>query len=316
MHPSRPLVRSRGFTLVELLIVIAIIGILVAMLMPAVQMARESARKSVCANNLKQISTASITHLTTFKYLPDGGESPWHARTFVGNQPARSPNQYWGVLYQILPYMEEENLWASDDDVLVQSTPINAYFCPTRRRPSAMLGGANTAGGVRAMNDYAGNGGTSDTGNMGWAIFGNGNDGTIVRRPDGTTQRSGHVSRTLIRDGTSCTLLFAEKALNIARIDEWQPDDDAGYVEGYDFDTIRWGYFQPIRDWQDDTDASSYVGITMVPYRGAFGSSHEASFNAAMCDGSVRQISYFIPLDVFKGLCNRDNGESIDVSTL
>src|SRR5687768_6477407 len=65
--------RPRGFTLVELLVVIAIIGILVALLLPAVQAARESARRTQCKNHLKQLSLAFLTHENTYGYFPSGG---------------------------------------------------------------------------------------------------------------------------------------------------------------------------------------------------------------------------------------------------
>ncbi len=103
-----------GFTLVELLVVIAIIGILVAMLLPAVQSAREAARRSSCLNHLKQMGLAAINYESTFGSLPPGYLGP-KDQTISGNAQANpgqgTPNQMIGVFTQILPYMEEMGIY-------------------------------------------------------------------------------------------------------------------------------------------------------------------------------------------------------------
>ena len=127
--------KACGFTLVELLVVIAIIGILIALLLPAVQMVRESARRTSCKNNLKQIGLACHTYAAAHEYLPPG----WKA-----SSPTGVPG--WGWASAILPYMEEENLsdqinfdlFIEDDnhsDAIVQ--PIASYFCPSDEAKSA-----------------------------------------------------------------------------------------------------------------------------------------------------------------------------------
>ena len=163
----------------------------------------------------------------------------------------------------------------------------------------------------RAMIDYAGNGGTDTTGDNGWGTLGNGKDGAIVRRPDGSADRSGPVGVAEIRDGTSNTLLVGEKCLNVGILGQTQPDDDSGYMDGWDWDIVRWGYFQPNPDWSDPNASGGNV-----PLRGAFGSSHSGAFNAVLCDGSVRPISYSIALDVFRRLSSRKDGQPLDASKL
>src|SRR5438046_2235683 len=99
--------RAQGFTLVELLVVIAIIGILVALLLPAVQAAREAARRTQCKNNIKQLSLGCLLHEDAHKYLPSGGwrDSYWADpnRGYGGKQPGS-----W--YYNILAYIEEQAL--------------------------------------------------------------------------------------------------------------------------------------------------------------------------------------------------------------
>ena len=140
MIPTRPAkaaigARHRGgFTLVELLVVIAIIGTLAGLLLPAVQAARESGRRTACSNNLKQLATAAESHKTSLGHFPTGG---WSSN-WIGN-PNRGGNwmQPGGWCYTLLPYMESLNLYtlastAGGRDQLV-STNQPLLVCPTRR---------------------------------------------------------------------------------------------------------------------------------------------------------------------------------------
>ena len=326
---------ARGFTLVELLVVIAIIGLLVALLLPAVQAAREAARRIQCANNLKQIGLAFHLHHDAHRILPDGGLRYWTFRRWAGGssssgKPAHAPNQDWGWGYQILPYLEHHSLWLDKNDATVGGTPIATYFCPSKRLPTTInltgykssstdpYGVGITLFPLRAANDYAGNGGNDSIGNdpnNQW-IRGNGRDGTVVRRPDGSVDRSRSVSLTKggIEDGTSYTMLVSEKCMNLGIATLPQPADDGGYAGGWDWDTIRWGRFPPMPDWYDPTPVLA-SDTTNKNQHSAFGSSHGA-LNAVFVDGSVHSIRLDVDQTAFERVCSRNDGAKFSWSDL
>jgi prepilin-type N-terminal cleavage/methylation domain-containing protein/prepilin-type processing-associated H-X9-DG protein len=305
--------QRRGFTLIELLVVIAIIAVLIGLLVPAVQKVREASNRARCANNLRQIGLAFHNHHDVFHAFPDGGEH-WdpvaYPRVMNGGTPAASPNQNWGWGFQILPYIEQENLWKNPDSNLVRGTTVPIYFCPSRRAPMIIQVGSI---GI-AMLDYAGNAGTDDNDPLGGAAIGNGRNGLVVRRPDGSGSRSGRVRiGRNIPDGTSSTLLVAEKRMRPDHLGQAQLDDDQGYTAGWDRDEISWGISPPAPDTPGESG----------DYQ--FGSAHGSGFNAVFADGSVRHISYSIqsnndltagPLGVWQRICVRDDGLPVNLDDL
>jgi prepilin-type N-terminal cleavage/methylation domain-containing protein len=295
--------RRRGFTLIELLVVIAIIGVLIALLLPAVQKVRESGNRVTCANNLKQIGLAFHNHHDIFGYFPDGGEH-WNThRSWSDDEPEVAPHQNWGWAFQILPYIEQTNMWRARDDHVTRGTLFRTYYCPTRRQPMLVY---DSRYGWSSMLDYAGNGATDQIEHeYGW--WGNARNGTVVRRPGGGANRSVAVRLgTVIPDGASNTLLVAEKRMHTKYLGVRMDDDDQGFVAGWDWDEIRWALRPPAQDTMANwTEAVAYQ----------FGSAHVAGMNAVFCDGSVHVIRYSIQSNnsednpgVWQRLCIRDDG--------
>ncbi|TWT87222.1 Type II secretion system protein G precursor [Pseudobythopirellula maris] len=141
---QRPsLTKKSAFTLVELLVVIAIIGILVALLLPAVQSAREAARRTQCKNQVKQLALACLLHEDVNGFLPTGG---WSS-AFTGD-----PNRGFGEtqpgswLFSVLPFIEEQGVWDLGSGMQgdpaawaiastkAHQTPITSFYCPSRRQ--------------------------------------------------------------------------------------------------------------------------------------------------------------------------------------
>jgi len=167
MHPSRRF-HSDGFTLVEVLVVIAIIGVLVGLLIPAVQAARESARRSTCSNNLRQLSLGLLSYEKTKQKFPPAHGYRESLLVSANNSPFS-----WGA--RILAYIEESNLASVLDPVInsntslashatavktAVATPINTFRCPsdsTAPRVAAFPGSSPALNGVTAS--YVGNAG-------------------------------------------------------------------------------------------------------------------------------------------------------------
>jgi prepilin-type N-terminal cleavage/methylation domain-containing protein/prepilin-type processing-associated H-X9-DG protein len=159
--------RRRAFTLVELLVVIAIIGVLVALLLPAVQAAREAARRAQCQNNLKQIGLSCQNLVSALKTFPTGGVAPNPDIRYYLTPPATgstsptgSPNgpakQGLGWGYQILPYIEGGAVQQVKTLNDLQNIVVEGYNCPSRRGPTR---GPSSSGGLNfpaVLTDYAG----------------------------------------------------------------------------------------------------------------------------------------------------------------
>ena len=278
-----------GFTLVELLVVIAIIGILIAMLLPAVQQVREAARRITCANNFKQIGFAVHNYESAHRTFPDGGLNWAASRTMQGSIPTNAPDQDWGWLYQILPYLEQNDLYANEDDAVVEKTAVSAYCCPSRRPPTVLAG-------VRSMIDFAGNAGLNERLDQPTREWSHGQiGGVIVRR---TTRPVGFSNLT---DGTSNTILGGEKVVHPDHYYTFSCSDNEGFSTGFDYDIVRWASRLPCKDSDADPDASVCEG--------RFGSAHSSGVNFLFCDGSTHFVSFDVSLEPYQNASQRDDGQ-------
>jgi prepilin-type N-terminal cleavage/methylation domain-containing protein len=152
---------SNGFTLVELLVVIAIIGVLVALLLPAVQAAREAARRAECQNKLKQMGLAAQNFVSAMNVFPTGGDGAGPAiENYLQNGKPNGPDKMglgWG--YQLLPYLEQNAVYGLNTTTLVKSTVVPLYNCPSRRGPTISQeynGNTTVIGPTVVLSDYAG----------------------------------------------------------------------------------------------------------------------------------------------------------------
>jgi prepilin-type N-terminal cleavage/methylation domain-containing protein/prepilin-type processing-associated H-X9-DG protein len=209
--------KNRGFTLVELLVVIAIIAVLVGLLLPAINAAREAARRIECTNNLKQLGLSLTTYHTSHGTFPPGLQYDPAVYPDPSRTDSFQPN--WAIL--ILPYLEQQNLFDSFDFTQNVSAPVNrtprgttvqAFRCPTDIVGTPFVGMNNGEGDNWARGNYAANAGNGPLiiTDRPDAIFGPNSPGWLDSRRRGVMGANASVSIAGIRDGASNTLLVGE----------------------------------------------------------------------------------------------------------
>ena len=292
--------RARGaFTLVELLVVIAIIGVLVALLLPAVQAAREAARRTQCANHLKQLGLGAHLHVDQVGAFPHGG---WGYQNIGVPSKGLGPGQPGGWMYSLLPFIEQKNLFENQDPLFVVQQTFTVMNCPSRRPARAYVAGpsmwmpflATTAPKV-ARTDYAMNAGT---------VIMDTNGSADPNTPPGKAESDGVAGRAVwyamreVTDGLTNTYLFGEKYMNPDNYTNAQDlgDNENAYI-GSDRDTLRTN-LPPTRD-RKGVD-NSY----------AYGSAHPSGFSMVYCDGSVRHVPFSIDVTVHTQTLLRDDGKT------
>lgn len=293
--------RRHAFTLIELLVVIAIIGILVALLLPAVQAAREAARRMSCGNNMKQIGLAMHMYHDTFKQLPAG----WRGYDPATGKPHwfGLPGWAWGA--SILPYLEQSNVSdqlvhfalpvADPENERARTLKLPVFRCPSDPGKATFLlegGGLFVGPGSfqpleMARSNYIGVFGTQELHDV---------CPDASCEGDGTLFLNRGVEFGEIRDGLSQTFIVGERNSKFA------PSTWVGVVTG--------GAHSPAR----------VVGIATYPpnseetpehYFHNFSSFHPSGTHFLLADGAVRLISESIDMQLFRSLCTRSRADII-----
>ena len=332
--------KSQGFTLVELLVVIAIIGILVSLLLPAVQSAREAARRIQCSNNVKQMALAAHNHHAAHNHLPTGG---WGWRWIGDPDKGAGREQPGGWFFNLLAYMEEsaahDTQSGKSGETRLQAasqmlaTPISGALCPSRRAVQLFptwLATPNFAASTPqvARGDYAANGGQYYN-SISWVFGGEDGPGSYQdgSSPEavakwqeldsnelctGIEHGGSEIGFRHIVDGTANTYMYGEKLINADMYVNGQDGgDNENLYMGHNGDQTRWSGIQV-----DDT-YHSLDPVRDTPGFGdwkRWGSAHPAIFQMSFCDGSVRSISYDVDTMVHAFHGSRNDQQIVDAA--
>lgn len=285
----------KAFTLVELLVVIAIIGLLIALLLPAVQAARESARRCSCCNNLKQVGLAAHMHHNTHERLPAG----WDGYD-AGGRPWAMGSPGWGWAARILPFLEQANVEKNLINYKLPATDpansqarlymIKTYRCPSDTGKDTFLNmdeesGAGTLDFATA--NYVGVWGTTDTHVCGTLPAG------AQCTSDGCFFHNSSLRFADIRDGLSQTFLVGERNSRL---------DYSTWVGTYDVNDCSQGRIVGTASYPPNSQASDIHN---------FSSEHPSGTHFLLADGSVRIVAETIDTAAYHALCTRSGNDSV-----
>lgn len=314
--------KRTAFTLVELLVVIAIIGILVALLLPAVQYAREAARRMQCSNHLKQMGVAMHTYHDTMKTLPPGRTS-----RSISTHAHLLPFMEYSNVHQLIDFSKSSG---HADNARARGTKVPIFNCPSDRHDAMSLGEAGT-------NYRACQGSGLLWGNI---VTNPSSTNYGVPGPNGVFFLSSGVTFGEITDGTSNTAAFSEhirgdnsNALANERMDTFRPGTRPTTLDQAmaDCESVNWQElrFQGTSDvgvpWLEGYHSTTVYFHVSGPNRRSCmfppgliattaNSNHPGGVNLLLCDGSVRKINNSINLETWRRLGSRDGNETLDAT--
>lgn len=302
-----------AFTLVEMLVVIAIIGILLALLLPAVQAAREAGRRVQCSNNLKQTGLAIHNFHDTTGRLP-----PSHTGGLPGN------DKYGTWLVVILPYLEQANLygqfdltttWDAGSNPAAAQLPgaqLSVYQCPSRHAGGSI---SDNSPQVGATGDYAAGSVVNPSyGNYQWQW----QDPSILWGALIGAQRNGPVWKSrlglsAITDGLSNTIVVGEKHIFHAHLNRGGFQNASGDGNIYVTLTAEWWETHSVRNTDHPNGLSRGPQDHRPDQFHTFGSWHPGVCQFVLCDASVQSISATIDLTTLNRLGDRRDGNPVQL---
>ena len=316
----------RAFTLVELLVVIAIIGVLVALLLPAVQAAREAARRTQCTNQLRQLGIAAHNVHDATQYFPSG-----HKVTYDGSVQV----YYSNCFIQMLPYIEQQNLFSQYDDTvpnidpknkIVRETFVQTFSCPAELKPKRLLTPETQAptggtGNIQYMTStYKGMSGASFNADNVWAgypseVLYNLTQNPGIRGILHTDWQTGCKPERFatVTDGTSNTLMFGERSTSTHH------PTTAGFSRGAFWANSFNLYCLSAAETPTATLLADYdlckARVSNENFcKYGWGAFHPQIINFVYGDGSTRSIKTSVDMTVFGAQATIGNGETIQDS--
>ncbi|MBX3435794.1 MAG: DUF1559 domain-containing protein [Pirellulales bacterium] len=305
---------------------------MIQLMLPAVQSAREAARKTQCANNLRQIALACLQHEGSVRRLPSAG---WHFHWIGEPERGSGVDQPGSWAYGILGHLEQQSLrdlgsgltGMDRTEALIQrtETPVSVFLCPSRRSSGVLRYTMNqeplTKGGkllrpleFGAKSDYAANVGDGPDVEFDpmWAGPQTLEEGDgDIEWPKTSTDFTGVIfGRSALRlaqitDGNSSTYLIGEKHIPVAHyLTGEDPGDNESVYVGFNNDTCRSAAAPPEHD----------TGVVMR--HNLFGGPHATVWQVALCDGSVHAVSWEIDEEVHRRLGNRADGEVASITSI